>query len=290
MFFSSSVSGSAYALWPEANFAWYPFQTPGLVAVPVAFLLPDGKAARANGCAAARSGPLGLRWNRRADRAGEPRHAQRAGRRYGPRPPRGGLRVAVLIAQGPVFSVGGDLRWFADTPEPSERIAETAALLHETLHTLARLPLPVVSVVHGPVAGGGIGIALGADIVLVGSAAKLRVAYTAAALSPDCGVSWLLARRIGLARALDLALTNRVVTAAELREWGLVSRVVEQEFLTDEAEEAVSTGERLRAGARRDQTTAAGGRRTVDGLRGPSRRRGRFDRRPAPGPGRARRT
>ena len=50
MFFSSSVSGSAYALWPEANFAWYPFQTPGLVAVPVAFLLPDGKAARANGC------------------------------------------------------------------------------------------------------------------------------------------------------------------------------------------------------------------------------------------------
>jgi cation/acetate symporter len=39
MFFSSSVSGSAHALWPEENFAWYPFQTPGLVAVPVAFLL-----------------------------------------------------------------------------------------------------------------------------------------------------------------------------------------------------------------------------------------------------------
>jgi cation/acetate symporter len=39
MFFSSSVSGSAYALWPEEDFAWYPFQTPGLVAVPVAFLL-----------------------------------------------------------------------------------------------------------------------------------------------------------------------------------------------------------------------------------------------------------
>jgi 2-(1,2-epoxy-1,2-dihydrophenyl)acetyl-CoA isomerase len=75
--------------------------------------------------------------------------------------------------------------------------------------------------------------------VLADSAVKLRVAYTAAGLSPDCGVSWLLARRIGLARALDLALTNRVGTAAELREWGLVSRVVEQEFLTDEAEEAV---------------------------------------------------
>ncbi|MFJ6423926.1 enoyl-CoA hydratase/isomerase family protein [Streptomyces hydrogenans] len=151
----------------------------------------------------------------------------------------GTLRVAVLTAQGPVFSVGGDLRWFADAPDPAERIAETAALLHETLHTLARVPLPVVSVVHGTVAGGGIGIALGADIVLAGSAAKLRVAYTAAGLSPDCGVSWLLARRVGLARALDLALTNRVVTAEELREWGLVSRVVEQESLADEAEEAV---------------------------------------------------
>ncbi|MCX5230933.1 enoyl-CoA hydratase/isomerase family protein [Streptomyces sp. NBC_00233] len=153
----------------------------------------------------------------------------------------GTLRVAVLTAQGPVFSVGGDLRWFAGAPDPSERIAETAALLHETLHTLARVSLPVVSVVHGTVAGGGIGIALGADIVLAGRAAKLRVAYTAAGLSPDCGVSWLLARRVGLARALDLALTNRVVTAAELREWGLVSRVVEQESLADEAEEAVRT-------------------------------------------------
>ncbi|MFE7581453.1 enoyl-CoA hydratase/isomerase family protein [Streptomyces gardneri] len=153
----------------------------------------------------------------------------------------GTLRVAVLTAQGPVFSVGGDLRWFAEAPDPSARIAETATLLHETLHTLAQLPLPVVSVVHGTVAGGGIGIALGADIVFAGTSAKLRVAYTAAGLSPDCGVSWLLARRIGQARALDLALTNRMVTAEELRQWGLVSRVVAQELLADKAEKAVQT-------------------------------------------------
>ncbi|MFE5793953.1 enoyl-CoA hydratase/isomerase family protein [Streptomyces sp. NPDC056503] len=151
----------------------------------------------------------------------------------------GTLDVAVLTAQGPVFSVGGDLRWFAEAPDPSARIAETATLLHETLRTLAELPIPVVSVVHGTVAGGGIGIALGADIVLAGTAAELRVAYTAAGLSPGCGVSWLLARRIGQARAVDLAMTNRMVTAEELRQWGLVSRVVAQETLADEAEEVV---------------------------------------------------
>ncbi|MFE5896942.1 enoyl-CoA hydratase/isomerase family protein [Streptomyces sp. NPDC056488] len=151
------------------------------------------------------------------------------------------LRVALLTAQGPLFSVGGDLRWFAAAPDPSQRIAETATLLHETLHILAHIPLPVVSVLHGTVAGGGIGIALGADIVLAGSTAKLRVAYTAAGLSPDCGVSWFLARRIGQARALDLALTNRVVAAEELHQWGLVSRVVAQETLMNEAEEVVRT-------------------------------------------------
>ncbi|MFG3055469.1 enoyl-CoA hydratase/isomerase family protein [Kitasatospora sp. NPDC048239] len=151
----------------------------------------------------------------------------------------GTLRATLLTAQGPVFSVGGDLRWFADTPDPSGRIGETAAILHEALNTLAHIPLPVVSAVHGTVAGGGIGIALSADIVLVGSAARLRVAYTAAGLSPDCGVSWFLARRIGLARALDLALTNRIVTADELHRWGLVSRVVAQEALAREAEEVV---------------------------------------------------
>ncbi|KYG52325.1 hypothetical protein AWI43_24035 [Streptomyces sp. WAC04657] len=151
----------------------------------------------------------------------------------------GSLRVAILTAQGPVFSVGGDLLWFAAAPDPSRRIAETATLLHETLHILAQVPLPVVSVLHGTVAGGGIGIALGADIVLAGDDAKLRVAYTAAGLSPDCGVSWFLARRIGQTQALDLALTNRMADAEELRQWGLVSRVVAQKTLTDEAEEVV---------------------------------------------------
>ncbi|MGW8360904.1 enoyl-CoA hydratase/isomerase family protein [Streptomyces wedmorensis] len=142
-------------------------------------------------------------------------------------------------SQAPTHVVGGDLRWFADAPRPWERVAETADLLHETLYTFAQVPLPVVSVVHGTVAGGGMGIALSGDIILVGSDAKLRVAYTAAGLSPDCGVSWLLARRMGLPQALDLALTNRLVTAEELRQWGLVSRVVAQESLAAEAEETV---------------------------------------------------
>lgn len=151
----------------------------------------------------------------------------------------GSLRVAVLSAEGPVFSVGGNLRWFAEAEDRGEKIAETARLLHDALRSLAGAPLPVVSVVHGTVAGGGIGIALAGDIVLFGSGAKLRVAYTAAGLSPDCGTSWALTRRLGLARALDLALTNRVVTAAELEQWGLVSRVVAQEALVEEADRVV---------------------------------------------------
>lgn len=84
------------------------------------------------------------------------------------------------------------------------------------------------------------GLALCGDLILMASTARLRVAYTAVGLSPDCGTSWLLARRLGTARALDLALTNRLLTGAEVEQWGLVSRVVDPDALGAEVEAIAS--------------------------------------------------
>jgi 2-(1,2-epoxy-1,2-dihydrophenyl)acetyl-CoA isomerase len=75
---------------------------------------------------------------------------------------------------------------------------------------------------------------LSGDLVVASAKAKFRLAYTAAGLSPDCGASWLLPRRIGLARAMDLSLTNRLVTAAEAAQWGLISRLVDHDDLNGE--------------------------------------------------------
>lgn len=86
-----------------------------------------------------------------------------------------------------------------------------------------------------PVAGGGIGFALAADLVLAEDTARFVVAYTAAGLSPDCGVSWTLARLLGPARANDLILTNRKVTGTEAETLGLASRAVRPGTAFEEA-------------------------------------------------------
>src|SRR5690606_4995299 len=94
--------------------------------------------------------------------------------------------------------------------------------------------------VQGIAAGGGMGLALFGDIVLMGSSARMRVAYTAAGLSPDCGVSFQLARTLGPARAAELTLTNRIIDADEALASGLVSRVVADDELSAQAQETAA--------------------------------------------------
>ena len=150
-----------------------------------------------------------------------------------------GLRVVRVDAEGPVFCVGGDLREFAGVADPAAHVAELAAAVHDGLTALHELPVPVVGVVQGVAAGGGVSVALVADVVLMARSASLRVAYTAAGLSPDCGVTLALARALGPARAMDLALTNRALSAEQAEQWGLVSRAVDDDALDAEAGKVV---------------------------------------------------
>ncbi|MER6936195.1 enoyl-CoA hydratase-related protein [Nocardioides sp. NPDC127514] len=145
----------------------------------------------------------------------------------------GTVRAAIIAAEGPAFSVGGDLQHFSSTAERDKEMDEVAGAIHDALRHLAVSDAPVITVVEGVAAGGGIGLALIGDIVLASPRAKFRMAYTAVGLSPDCGTSWIVPRLIGEARALDLALTNRVVSVKEAAEWGMVSRVVETDTLRE---------------------------------------------------------
>jgi len=62
--------------------------------------------------------------------------------------------------------------------------------------------------------------------VVAGESAKFTMAYTRAGVTPDGTSTYFLSRHIGVRRALDLTLNNRVLTAAEAEAWGLVNRVV----------------------------------------------------------------
>lgn len=138
--------------------------------------------------------------------------------------------AAVLVtADGPRFCAGGDVASFAAAPEGerSAYLLELATMLEAELRRLAALPKPVVAAVHGAVAGAGLGFVLSADVVVAARSTRFVWAYAGVGLTPDCGVSYLLPRAIGTARALDMAVGGTVVSAPTAQEWGLVARLAE---------------------------------------------------------------
>jgi enoyl-CoA hydratase/carnithine racemase len=96
------------------------------------------------------------------------------------------------------------------------------------------VPKPIVAAINGPCAGIGLVQALMTDIRFAAAGAKLTTAFARRGLVAEHGISWILPRLVGPARALDLLLSGRVVLAEEAAELGLVNRVVEPERLLEE--------------------------------------------------------
>jgi enoyl-CoA hydratase len=101
---------------------------------------------------------------------------------------------------------------------------------------LRGLRQPVIAAVNGAASGGGLALALAADVRLASPAARFNVAFVRIGLSGcDIGVSWLLPRLIGASRAFEMLLSGRMVEADEADRVGLVSRLVPADDLLDEA-------------------------------------------------------
>ncbi|WP_214364800.1 enoyl-CoA hydratase/isomerase family protein [Pseudonocardia sp. H11422] len=105
------------------------------------------------------------------------------------------------------------------------------------LAAIAQLPFPVIAAIHGPAVGGGLALALAADIRLAAPSAKLSCAFVRVGLScGELGTSYVLTRLLGYGRAAELGFTGRIVAAAEAERIGLVNRVVPAEDLFTEAD------------------------------------------------------
>jgi len=151
----------------------------------------------------------------------------------------------LLLANGPRFCVGGDVRSFAGAEDPGAFVGQLAADWHEVIRRLLYCPVPVVAGVHGAVAGAGVGLIGACDLVVCARSTKIRPAYGAIGFSPDGGSSWALARALGAPRALELMLTNGTLTASDAHLFGLVGRLVEDDDLR---ESAVALAQDLAAG------------------------------------------
>jgi 2-(1,2-epoxy-1,2-dihydrophenyl)acetyl-CoA isomerase len=137
------------------------------------------------------------------------------------------IRCIVITGAGKAFCGGGDVKEFVESlPRIGVHVKELTTFLHGAVSRLVRSAKPVVTAVNGVVAGGGLGVALAGDVVVAAESARFTMAYSRIGASPDGASSYLLPRLVGLRRAMELYFTNRVLTAREALDWGLVTRVV----------------------------------------------------------------
>jgi enoyl-CoA hydratase len=151
------------------------------------------------------------------------------------------IRVVILTGEGRGFCAGIDIK---QPDAVGSGDGDPIAVYHrqEAVAGLAialrDLPQPVVAAVNGPAAGGGMALALAADVRVCSTAALFNVAFVKIGLSGcDIGVSYLLPRIVGLGIASELMLTGRMVEAEEAARIGLANRVVEPAGLLDSANE-----------------------------------------------------
>lgn len=137
------------------------------------------------------------------------------------------VKAVSVTAEGKVFSAGGDLKYMSTLGDALPAVAASLVTdYHAATYRMNRTPKPFVAGVRGAAGGAGMSLMCAFDLVVAGESAKFTMGYTKAAMTPDGTSSYFLARHVGLRRAMELTLTNRVLTANEALDWGLVNQVV----------------------------------------------------------------
>ena len=148
-----------------------------------------------------------------------------------------GIKVIVIDAEGPMFSVGGDIDSFvANKDRVHAHILDMATQIHIGIASLRRAPAPVIMSVQGMAAGGGFSFVCGADVVIAGRSAKFNPAFTRSGLTPDAGGTYHFPRVAGFRKAFWIMATNPTLTAEQAEEIDLVTLVVDDDKLKEETE------------------------------------------------------
>jgi 2-(1,2-epoxy-1,2-dihydrophenyl)acetyl-CoA isomerase len=147
-----------------------------------------------------------------------------------------GARALILTGEGRAFSSGADLAGedgAIGLPEDLGTLLDR--YYHPVVERMAALPIPIVSAINGPCAGAGLSLALAGDIVIAARSAYLLLAFVNIGLVPDAGATWLVAKAVGRARALEMALLGERLSAADSLAAGLITRVADDDALLADA-------------------------------------------------------
>jgi 2-(1,2-epoxy-1,2-dihydrophenyl)acetyl-CoA isomerase len=155
------------------------------------------------------------------------------------------IRALVITGAGRGFCAGADLSEFDFAPGPDlVKRADPGPVIDQAFNPSARrlqnLRVPTIAAVNGVAAGAGASLAMCCDIAIATPSASFIQAFSKIGLIPDAGGSWLLVERLGLARAMALAMTGDKLSADKAKEWGLIWEVAQ-----DCVAEALALAERL---------------------------------------------
>lgn len=137
------------------------------------------------------------------------------------------VRALVLTGAGRGFCAGADLNAVAGGDaandlgrmDPGDSIEQN---FNPTTRRLQALRMPCIAAVNGVAAGAGVSLALACDVTIAAPGAKFIQAFSKIGLVPDAGSSWFLPQRLGLARAMVLAMTGDALASQQAKEWGLI--------------------------------------------------------------------
>jgi 2-(1,2-epoxy-1,2-dihydrophenyl)acetyl-CoA isomerase len=154
------------------------------------------------------------------------------------------VRTVILTGRDPAFSAGGDLRAMRDIVHGMVDRGDSGAtamwrwIRYEfggVVRLIARTDKVFVAALNGAAAGVGLAFALACDLILASERARLVLAFGRIGLLPEVGTSWLLTRRLGYSKTLELFLSGEVVGAAEAHRLGLLNDVVPHDELLPRA-------------------------------------------------------
>ena len=137
------------------------------------------------------------------------------------------IRALVITGAGRGFCAGADLAEFDFEPGPDLiKRADPGPVIDQAFNPSTRriqsLRMPTIAAVNSVAAGAGASFAMACDIAIAAPGASFIQAFSKIGLSPDAGGSWLLVERLGLARAMALAMTGDKLPAQQAKEWGMI--------------------------------------------------------------------
>jgi 2-(1,2-epoxy-1,2-dihydrophenyl)acetyl-CoA isomerase len=141
------------------------------------------------------------------------------------------IRCLVITGAGRAFCAGGDIEFLRDarTRKATAEVEKLVLSGKEVVRAIASMPKLVIAAVNGPAAGGGMNLALAADIRICSDTAKFAESFSQIGLFPDYGGTYFLPRIIGPTRAAELFYTAQMLSADDALKMGLVSRVIPQD-------------------------------------------------------------